>query len=51
MTTSIFVNLPVSDLEASKTFYTALGYEIFGEPFVEVTLPHRKMRKTLRVSI
>ncbi|MFJ4210127.1 VOC family protein [Paenarthrobacter sp. NPDC089675] len=28
MTTSIFVNLPVSDLEASKAFYTALGYEI-----------------------
>ncbi|GAA3272028.1 VOC family protein [Paenarthrobacter aurescens] len=28
MTTSIFVNLPVSDLEASKNFYTALGYTI-----------------------
>ncbi|YCH06550.1 VOC family protein [Arthrobacter sp. alpha11c] len=28
MTTSIFVNLPVSDLEASKAFYTALGYPI-----------------------
>lgn len=28
MTTSIFVNLPVSDLEASKAFYTALGYSI-----------------------
>ncbi|MDR6986892.1 putative lactoylglutathione lyase [Paenarthrobacter nitroguajacolicus] len=28
MTTSIFVNLPVSDLEASKEFYTALGYSI-----------------------
>ncbi|MFJ4266361.1 VOC family protein [Paenarthrobacter nicotinovorans] len=28
MTTSIFVNLPVSDLEASKAFYTALGYAI-----------------------
>ena len=28
MTTSIFVNLPVSDLEASKAFYTALGYTI-----------------------
>jgi predicted lactoylglutathione lyase len=26
MTTSIFVNLPVTDLEASKAFYTALGY-------------------------
>lgn len=28
MTTSIFVNLPVSNLEASKNFYTALGYSI-----------------------
>jgi len=28
MTTSIFVNLPVTDLEASKAFYTALGYSI-----------------------
>ena len=28
MTTSIFVYLPVSDLEASKAFYTALGYTI-----------------------
>ncbi|MFK0042110.1 VOC family protein [Paenarthrobacter sp. NPDC090517] len=28
MTTSIFVNLPVSDLEASKAFYTSLGYSI-----------------------
>lgn len=28
MTMSIFVNLPVSDLEASKAFYTALGYTI-----------------------
>ncbi len=28
MTTSIFVNLPVSDLEASKAFYTTLGYSI-----------------------
>ncbi|MGO4588200.1 VOC family protein [Paenarthrobacter sp. 2TAF44] len=28
MTTSIFVNLPVSDLEASTAFYTALGYSI-----------------------
>jgi len=25
----------------------ALGYEVFDEPFVEVTIPHRKMRKAL----
>ncbi|HEX6766253.1 MAG TPA: GNAT family N-acetyltransferase [Polyangiaceae bacterium] len=33
--------------ETAVPFYTALGYEVFGEPFVEVTLPHHKMRKRL----
>ena len=28
MATSIFVNIPVKDLEKSKSFYTALGYSI-----------------------
>ncbi|HMH59573.1 MAG TPA: VOC family protein [Galbitalea sp.] len=28
MSTMIFVNLPVSDLERSKAFYSALGYDI-----------------------
>jgi predicted GNAT family N-acyltransferase len=28
-------------------FYLKLGYEVFGDPFVEVTVPHRKMRKRL----
>jgi predicted lactoylglutathione lyase len=28
MSTLIFVNLPVSDLERSKSFYSALGFEI-----------------------
>ncbi|MDF2443328.1 MAG: uncharacterized protein JWR01_1531 [Subtercola sp.] len=27
-TNNLFVNLPASDLEASKTFYTALGYTL-----------------------
>lgn len=27
--------------------YEKLGYEVFGEPFEEVTIPHRKMRKSL----
>jgi GNAT superfamily N-acetyltransferase len=33
--------------ETAIAFYEALGYEIFDEPFVEVTVPHRKMRKGL----
>ncbi len=28
-------------------FYLALGYEIEGEPFEEVSIPHRKMSKRL----
>lgn len=34
--------------EAAIPFYESLGYEAEGESFVEVTLPHRTMRKTLR---
>ncbi|MFC8923653.1 VOC family protein [Cellulosimicrobium sp. NPDC057127] len=28
MSTQIFVNLPVKDLDASKAFYTAIGYSV-----------------------
>lgn len=28
-------------------FYLNLGYEVYGEPFEEVTIPHRNMRKEL----
>jgi len=31
--------------ESAVLFYLKLGYEIFAEPFVEVGIPHRKMRK------
>ncbi len=33
--------------EPAVPFYEKLGYETFGEPFVEVTIPHRAMRKRL----
>jgi predicted GNAT family N-acyltransferase len=33
--------------EPAVPFYARLGYETFGEPFVEVTIPHRAMRKAL----
>jgi predicted GNAT family N-acyltransferase len=29
------------------SFYEKLGYEVVGEPFEEVTIPHRAMRKRL----
>jgi predicted GNAT family N-acyltransferase len=33
--------------DGAVPFYEALGYQTFDEPFVEVTIPHRKMRKAL----
>lgn len=33
--------------ETAVPFYLRLGYEVVGEPFEEVTIPHRKMRKAL----
>jgi predicted GNAT family N-acyltransferase len=32
-------------------FYEGLGYVTYGEPFVEIGLPHRHMRKTVRKTI
>jgi len=34
--------------DSAVPFYTALGYELYDTPFVEVGLPHRKMKKTLQ---
>lgn len=33
--------------ETAIPFYEKLGYEVYGEPFTEVGLPHRKMEKLL----
>jgi 8-oxo-dGTP pyrophosphatase MutT (NUDIX family)/N-acetylglutamate synthase-like GNAT family acetyltransferase len=32
-------------------FYERLGYEVYGEPFMERNIPHRHMRKTLASTI
>ncbi len=34
--------------ETAVPFYLKAGYECLGEPFEEVTLPHRKMHKWLK---
>jgi predicted GNAT family N-acyltransferase len=34
--------------ESAVPFYERLGYELFGERFEEVTIPHWKMRKRLQ---
>jgi ribosomal protein S18 acetylase RimI-like enzyme len=33
--------------ETAVPFYERLGYEVFGEAFEEVTIPHRSLRKHL----
>ncbi len=33
--------------EVAVPFYKKLAYEIYGEPFIEVGIPHRMMRKAL----
>ena len=33
--------------QTAVPFYEKIGYECFGEPFQEVGIPHRSMRKTL----
>lgn len=42
-----FTEIVLNAREYAIPFYLSLGYEIFGEPFVEVSLPHRRMRKRL----
>lgn len=42
-----FEEMVLNARETAVGFYSRLGYEIVGEPFIEVTLPHRKMRKSL----
>lgn len=34
--------------ESAVPFYLKLGYQLRGEPFVEVTIPHREMHKLIR---
>ena len=36
--------------QVAVEFYLRIGYEIFDEPFEEVGIPHRKMRKALTSS-
>lgn len=42
-----FKNMVLNARDTAVPFYLRLGYEIEGEPFEEVTIPHRKMRKAL----
>ena len=33
--------------ESAVSFYLRLGYELFGEPFMDAGIPHRWMKKAL----
>lgn len=43
-----FREMVMSARETAVPFYQRLGYVVEGEPYEEVTLPHRRMRKRLR---
>ena len=42
-----FDKMVLSARDTAVSFYLRLGYELVGEPFEEVTIPHRKMLKLL----
>ncbi len=48
--TQSFRTMVLNARDTAIPFYLHLGYELVGEPFVEVGIPHRKMRKALRSS-
>lgn len=43
----LFKNMVLHARESAIPFYLVQGYELFGEPFTEVSIPHRAMRKNL----
>lgn len=42
-----FSTMALHARETAVEFYERLGYAAYGEPFIEVTIPHRAMRKEL----
>jgi GNAT superfamily N-acetyltransferase len=42
-----FKRMVLNARDTAVDFYLRLGYEIEGEPFTEVTIPHRRMAKSL----
>lgn len=42
-----FARMVLNARDTAVNFYLRLGYEIEGEPFTEVTIPHRRMSKLL----
>ncbi|NVJ17480.1 GNAT family N-acetyltransferase [Myxococcus sp. AM010] len=42
-----FTHVHLHAREPAVPFYERLGYAVFGDPYTEVGVPHRNMRKTL----
>jgi predicted GNAT family N-acyltransferase len=42
-----YAEIELNARETAVPFYLKLGYEVVGETFGEVGLPHKKMRKSL----
>ncbi len=42
-----FSTMTMHARQSAVAFYERLGYTVYDEPFEEVTIPHRKMRKDL----
>lgn len=41
------VEFELNARETAVAFYLSLGYELVGEPFIDLGIPHRKMRKSI----
>ncbi len=43
----LFKTMVLHARDTAIPFYLAQGYELYGEPFTEVSIPHRSMRKKI----
>jgi predicted GNAT family N-acyltransferase len=46
-----FQKMKLNARETAVPFYLSLGYELIGEPFTEVGIPHRLMQKSLLLAV
>lgn len=44
----LFTTMQLHARDTAVPFYLQLGYEIYGEAFTEVSIPHRSMQKQLK---
>ncbi len=44
----LFTSMQLHARDTAVDFYLQLGYKIYGEPFTEVSIPHRAMQKQFK---